>query len=66
MPDHSFSKEIFPNIPSEPPLTQLEALASRPMASYLEEETNPRLTTPSFEVAVESNKVSPSASSLPG
>jgi len=33
MPDHSFSKEIFPNIQSTPLLTQLEAIASRPIAS---------------------------------
>jgi len=26
MPDRSFSKEIFPNIQSEPLLTQLEAI----------------------------------------
>ena len=28
MSDHSFSKEIFPNIQSKPPLVQLEAIAS--------------------------------------
>jgi len=58
MPDHSFSKEIFPNIQSKLPLMQLEAIASHPIASYLGEETNTRLTTTSFQVAVESNKVS--------
>jgi len=58
MPDHSFSKEIFPNIQSEPPLTQLEAIAPHPIASYLGEETNTCLTTSSFQVAVESSKVS--------
>jgi len=45
MPVHSCSKEIFPNIQSEPPLMQLEAIASHPIASYLGEETNTRLTT---------------------
>jgi len=30
VPDHSFSKEIFPNIQSEPPLMQLEAIKSEP------------------------------------
>ena len=35
MPDHSFSKDIFPNIQSKPPLMQLEAIASRPIAGYL-------------------------------
>ena len=59
MPDHSFSKEIFPNIQSKPPLVQLEATASRPIAGYLGEETNTRLTTTSFQVVVESNKVPP-------
>ena len=29
-PDRSCSEEIFPNIQPEPPLTQLEAIASRP------------------------------------
>jgi len=29
MPDHSFSKEIFPNTQSKPSLTQLEAISSR-------------------------------------
>jgi len=65
MPDHSFSKEIFPNIQSKSPLMQLEATASRPIASYLGEETNTCLTTTSFQVLVESNKVPPSASSSP-
>ena len=32
MPDHSFSKEICPNIQSKPPLMQLEAIASHPVA----------------------------------
>jgi len=59
MPDHSCSKDIFPNIQSQPPLTQLEAIASRPIASYLGEETNTRLTTTSCQVAIESDKVSP-------
>ena len=53
MSDHSFSKEIFINIQSKPPLTQLEAIAFRPIASYLGEETNTCLTTISFQVAVE-------------
>jgi len=65
MPDHSFSKEIIPNIQSKPPRTQVEATASRPIASYLGEETNTCLTTTSFQVFVETNKVPPSASSSP-
>jgi len=59
MSDHSFSKEIFPNIQSKSPLMQLEAISSHPIVSYLGEETNPHLTTTSFQVVVESNKVSP-------
>jgi len=59
MPDHSFSKEIFPNIQSKPPLTQLEATASCPIASYLGEGTNTCLTTTSFQIVAENNKVSP-------
>jgi len=65
MPDHSFSKEIFPDIQSKPPLTQLEATASHPITSCLGEEINSRLTTTSFQVVVESEKVPPSASSSP-
>ena len=57
MSDHSFSKEIFPNIQSKPPLMQLEAIASHPIASYLGEETNTHLTTTSFQLDVESYKV---------
>jgi len=38
-PDHSFSQEIFPNIQSEPPLTQLEVISS----SYSGEGTNTQL-----------------------
>jgi len=53
------STEIFPDIHSKPPLTQLEGIASLPITSYLGEETNTCLTTNSFQVIVESNKVSP-------
>jgi len=65
MSDHFFSKEIFPNIQSKSPLTQLEAIASRPITSYLGEETNTCLTTTSFQVVIESKKVPPSASFSP-
>jgi len=59
MSDHSFSKKVFPNIQSKPPLTQLEAIASRPIASYLGEKTKTCLTTTSRQGAVESDKVLP-------
>ena len=58
VPDHSFSKEIFPNIQSKPPLMQLEAVLSR-ITCYLGEETNTHLSTTTFQVVVESNKDSP-------
>ena len=34
MPDHSVSKEIFPNIQSKPPLMQLEAASPRPVRRH--------------------------------
>ncbi|KAK4807165.1 hypothetical protein QYF61_024285 [Mycteria americana] len=40
-------------------LSGLEAISSCPIASYLGEETDPHLSTTSFQVVVESNKVSP-------
>jgi len=58
MPDHSFSKEIFPDTQSKPPLKQHEAIVSHPIVSYLGEETNTHLSTASFQVVVESDKVS--------
>ena len=57
MPDHVFSKEIFPNIQSKSPLMQLEAIVSHPISSYLGEQTNTCLTAASFQVAVETDKV---------
>ncbi|GAB0205879.1 hypothetical protein GRJ2_003053500 [Grus japonensis] len=59
MLDGSFSEEIFPNIQSKPPLEQLEAIFCCPIACYLGEKTNTHLTTTSFQVVVESDKVSP-------
>ncbi|KAK4823572.1 hypothetical protein QYF61_003576 [Mycteria americana] len=59
MLDHPFSEVKFPNIQSKPPLAQLEAISSRPITCYLGEETNPHLSTTSFQVVVESDKVSP-------
>ncbi|KAK4810257.1 hypothetical protein QYF61_013072 [Mycteria americana] len=59
MLDNPFSKEIFPNIQSKPLLMQLEAISSCPIACYLGEETDPHLSTTSFQAVVESDKVSP-------
>ncbi|KAK4818248.1 hypothetical protein QYF61_009423 [Mycteria americana] len=59
MLDNPFSEVKFPNIHSKPPLAQLEAISSCPITCYLGEETDPHLSTTSFQVVVESNKVSP-------
>ncbi|KAK4815148.1 hypothetical protein QYF61_017589 [Mycteria americana] len=59
MLDNPFGEKIFPNIQSKPPLAQLEAISSRPITCYLGEETDPHLSTTSFQVAVESDEVSP-------
>ena len=57
--DNAFGEEIFPNIQSKSPLVQLEAFSSPPMACNLEKETNTHTATTSFQVVVESDKVSP-------
>ncbi|KAK4818295.1 hypothetical protein QYF61_010437 [Mycteria americana] len=59
MLDNPFSEVTFPNIQSKPPLAQLEAISSCPITCYLGEETDPHLSTTSFQVVVESDKVSP-------
>ena len=52
-------EEIFPNIQSKPPLMQREAVSSHSITSNLGEETNTHLSTASFQVVVENDKVSP-------
>ena len=59
MLDSPFVEEIFRNVQSKPPLTQLEAISPCPIACYMEEETNTHLITASIQVVVESNEVSP-------
>ncbi|KAK4824404.1 hypothetical protein QYF61_014715 [Mycteria americana] len=49
MLDNPFSEEKFPNIQSKPPLAQLEAISSHPITCYLGEETDPHLSTTSFQ-----------------
>ncbi|KAK4832004.1 hypothetical protein QYF61_020442 [Mycteria americana] len=49
MLDNPFGEEIFPNIQSKPLLAQLEAISSCPITCYLGEETDPHLTTTSFQ-----------------
>ena len=62
MPDYSFGEELFPNVHTEPLLVQLEAIPFSPVTSYRGEEADPHLTTSSFQVVVESDKVSPEPS----
>ncbi|KAK4824048.1 hypothetical protein QYF61_009639 [Mycteria americana] len=59
MLDNPFSEVKFPNIQSKPPLAQLEAISSCPITCYMAEETDPHLSTTSFQAVVESDKVSP-------
>ena len=59
VPDHPFRKVVFPNVQPEPSLAQLEAIPSSPITSHMREEADPQLTTTSFQVVIESNKVSP-------
>ncbi|KAK4814532.1 hypothetical protein QYF61_022021 [Mycteria americana] len=59
MLDNPLGEEKFPNIQAKPPLVQLEAISSCPITCYLGEETDPHLSTTSFQVVVESEKVSP-------
>ncbi|KAK4818965.1 hypothetical protein QYF61_022632 [Mycteria americana] len=49
MLDNPFSEVKFPNVQSKPPLAQLEAISSCPITSYLGEETDPHLSTTSFQ-----------------
>uniref|UniRef100_A0A8C9LFA0 Receptor ligand binding region domain-containing protein n=1 Tax=Pavo cristatus TaxID=9049 RepID=A0A8C9LFA0_PAVCR len=51
-------EEIFPNIQPESPPVKVGAISSSPVACYMGEEADPHLTTTSFEVVVESDKVS--------
>ncbi|KAK4821425.1 hypothetical protein QYF61_019703 [Mycteria americana] len=59
MLDNPFSEVKFPNNQSKPPLVQLEAISSHSITCYLGEETDPHLSTTSFQAVVESRKVSP-------
>ncbi|KAK4826058.1 hypothetical protein QYF61_004173 [Mycteria americana] len=47
--DNPFSEVKFPNIQSKPPLAQLEAISSCPITCHLGEETDPHLSTTSFQ-----------------
>lgn len=50
---------FFLNAYSKPPLVQIETISSHPITFYLREETDPHLATTSFEIVVDSDKVSP-------
>ncbi|KAK4823486.1 hypothetical protein QYF61_002550 [Mycteria americana] len=47
--NNPYSEVKFPNIQSKPPLAQLEAISSCPITCYMAEETDPHLTTTSFQ-----------------
>ncbi|GAB0195154.1 hypothetical protein GRJ2_001980700 [Grus japonensis] len=64
MIDNPFGEEIFPNDQPKPPLVQLEAISSCSVTCHFGEDTNTHLATTSFQVAAESNKVSPQPSFL--
>ncbi|KAK4826692.1 hypothetical protein QYF61_010701 [Mycteria americana] len=49
MLDNPLGEVKFPNIQSKPPLAQLEAISSCPITCYLGEETDPHLSTTSFQ-----------------
>lgn len=57
-PDQPFSDKIFSNIQSKSCLAQFEDILSGPITCCLGEETDLQLTTTSFQVQVESDKVS--------
>ncbi|KAK4823028.1 hypothetical protein QYF61_024830 [Mycteria americana] len=44
-----FNEVKFPNTLSKPPLVQLEAISSHPITCYLGEETDPHVSTTSFQ-----------------
>ncbi|KAJ7402496.1 hypothetical protein BTVI_85910 [Pitangus sulphuratus] len=48
MPHNPMSEEIHPDVQPEPPLAQLEAISSCPVAGYLEV-VDPHLVKPSFQ-----------------
>lgn len=64
MLDHSFRAKYFSNIQPELSLAEIESTTSHYLASYLGEKTDLHLATTSFQVAVESYRVSPEASLL--
>ncbi|KAK4831412.1 hypothetical protein QYF61_017543 [Mycteria americana] len=49
MLDNPLGEVKFPHIQSKPPLAQLEAISSCPITCYLGEETDPHLSTTSFQ-----------------
>lgn len=57
--NHPFSEEFHPDVQLEAPLAQLEAISTCPITCFLGKETNPLLPIPSFQVIVESYKVTP-------
>jgi len=65
MLDNPFGEEISPNIQSEPPLMQLEAIASRPIIRNSGQETHTRLTTASFQAVAKEQPTPPALPCCP-
>ena len=58
MLDNPLSEEFFPNIQPKLPSVQLETISFCPISCYLGEETDIHLITTSYQVVVESDKIS--------
>lgn len=61
MSDHSFREEDldFPNVQQKSPLAQLEVIPCSPVTSHKGEAANTQFITTSYQVVVDSDKVSP-------
>lgn len=57
--DKPFGEEVFPNTQPKPPVVQLQAISSCPIACDLGQETDTQLTPSSFQAAVEVDKFPP-------
>ena len=54
-----FWRRNFHNVQPESLVAQPEAIPFCPIASYIEREVNPHLAAASFQIIVESDKISP-------
>ncbi|NWU96251.1 NR2C1 protein, partial [Upupa epops] len=65
LPDNPLRKETAPDTQPDPPLLPLHVISPAPVTGHQGEETEPCLSTTSFQVAAESSKVSPGAVIFP-